>query len=185
MNVMRKILRFGVIGLSIWGALLAVVLAQAANPVVSVAEVDLTRYSGKWFEIASFPMFFQRKCVADTTAEYKANGSGGIRVVNRCTTEKGVDEAVGVATVVPEFGNSRLKVSFFWPFTGDYWILGLDPEYRWAVVGSPNRKYLWILSRTAKLPAPLLDAALAAAQGQGFDLKELRYTSQKANELSR
>jgi apolipoprotein D and lipocalin family protein len=72
-------------------------------------------------------------------------------------------------------------VSFFWPFSGDYWILGLDPEYRFAVVGSPNRKYLWILSRTPQLPAPLLDAALSAAQAQGFDLKELRYTSQKAN----
>ncbi len=178
---MRKILRFGVIGLSLWGFLLALGQAQTANPVASVASVDLTRYSGKWFEIASFPMFFQRKCVANTTAEYQSNVSGGIRVVNRCATEKGVDEAVGVATVVSGFGNSRLKVSFFWPFSGDYWILGLDPEYRFAVVGSPNRKYLWILSRTPQLPAPLLDAALAVAQAQGFDLKELRYTSQKAN----
>ena len=178
---MRKILGFGVCGLFMWGALLSGGMAQTANPVVSVAEVDLSRYIGKWYEIASFPMFFQRKCVANTTAEYQSNDSGGIRVLNRCNTEKGVDEALGVATVVPGFGNSRLKVSFFWPFTGDYWILGLDPEYRFAVVGSPNRKYLWILSRTPQLPAPLLDAALAAAQAQGFDVKELRYTSQKAN----
>lgn len=178
---MHKKLRFGVIGMFLWAGFLALVLAQTATPVTSVAAVDLTRYSGKWFEIASFPMFFQRQCVANTTAEYQANDRGGIRVVNRCATEKGVDEAVGVATVVPGFGNSRLKVSFFWPFSGDYWILGLDPEYRFAVVGSPNRKYLWILSRTPQLPAPLLDVALASAQAQGFDLKELRYTSQKAN----
>lgn len=178
---MHKKLRFGVIGMFLWVGFLALGLAQTATPVTSVTAVDLTRYSGKWFEIASFPMFFQRQCVANTTAEYQANDRGGIRVVNRCATEKGVDEAVGVATVVPGFGNSRLKVSFFWPFSGNYWILGLDPEYRFAVVGSPNRKYLWILSRTPQLPAPLLDVALASAQAQGFDLKELRYTSQKAN----
>ena len=76
------------------------------------------------------------------------------------------------------FGNSRLKVSFFWPFKADYWVLGLDPEYRWAMVGNPNRKYLWLLSRTPQLPSALLEAALASATAQGFDLRQLRYTVQ-------
>ena len=153
-------------------------LAQA--PVASVPSVDLARYAGKWFEIASFPMFFQRNCIGDTTAEYAAADNGAIRVRNRCRTDSGFDEANGKATVVEGSGNSRLLVSFFWPFKADYWVVGLDPEYRWAVVGNPNRKYLWVLSRTAQLPPAQLEAALASARAQGFDLGELRYTAQTA-----
>lgn len=152
--------------------------AQAQTPVGSVPAVDLARYSGKWYELASFPMFFQRNCVGDTTAEYTALADGAIEVHNRCRTEGGFNEATGRATVVPGFGNGRLKVSFFWPFKADYWIVGLDPQYRWAVVGNPNRKYLWILSRTPQLPAELLANALSAAQAQGFDLTQLKYTEQ-------
>jgi apolipoprotein D and lipocalin family protein len=154
----------------------AAVLAQA--PVVSVPSVDLLRYSGKWFEVASFPMFFQRNCVADTTAEYTAAADGALSVHNRCRTDAGYDDATGKATVVEGFGNSRLKVSFFWPFKADYWVLGLDPDYRWAVVGNPNRKYLWVLSRTPQLPPKLMEAAQASAAAQGFDLTQLRTTVQ-------
>jgi apolipoprotein D and lipocalin family protein len=157
-------------------------LAQSAGPVVapvaSVAAVDLARYVGKWFEIASFPMFFQRQCVGDTTASYALGADGRVEVTNRCRTESGFDEANGIATVVEGWRNSRLKVSFFWPFKSDYWVLGLDDDYRWAVVGNPNRKYLWVLSRTPQLPKPLLDAALTSATAQGFDLSQLRYTTQ-------
>ena len=147
-------------------------------PVASVASVDLARYVGKWFEIGSFPMFFQRDCVGDTTAEYTLAPDGRVKVNNRCRSQKGFDEAIGTATVVDGFANSRLKVSFFWPFKADYWVIGLDADYRWAVVGNPNRKYLWVLSRTPQLPKPLLEAALAAATAQGFDLSQLRYTMQ-------
>lgn len=153
-------------------------MALAQAPVASVPSVDLARYSGKWFEIASFPMFFQRNCVADTTAEYSAAADGSIAVRNRCRTESGFDEATGKATPVEGFGNGRLKVSFFWPFKSDYWVLGLDPEYRWAVVGNPNRKYLWVLSRTPQLPSALMEAARASALAQGFDLSQLRTTVQ-------
>jgi len=156
-------------------------LAQA--PVASVPSVDLVRYGGRWFEIASFPMFFQRNCVADTTAEYAPAAGGEISVRNRCRTKSGFDEATGKATVVEGFGNSRLKVSFFWPFKADYWIVGLDSEYRWAVVGNPNREYLWVLSRTAQLPPGLLEAALASASAQGFDLSQLRYTAHTAQSV--
>jgi apolipoprotein D and lipocalin family protein len=87
-----------------------------------------------------------------------------------------MQEATGHATVVEGSANARLKVSFFWPFKADYWVIGLDPDYRWAMVGNPNRKYLWLLSRTPQLPKPLLDAALASASAQGFDLSQFRYT---------
>lgn len=158
--------------------LIAPSMALAQAPVASVPSVDLARYSGKWFEIASFPMFFQRNCVADTTAEYSAAADGSIAVRNRCRTESGFDEATGKATPVEGFGNGRLKVSFFWPFKSDYWVLGLDPEYRWAVVGNPNRKYLWVLSRTPQLPPALMEAARASALAQGFDLSQLHTTVQ-------
>ena len=151
---------------------------HAEAPVASVAAVDLARYAGKWYEIASFPMFFQRQCIGDTTAEYALTPDGDVSVTNRCRTERGFDEARGSATVVEGSHNARLKVSFFWPFRSDYWVIGLDPDYRWAVVGNPNRKYLWVLSRTPRLPPALLDAALGAAAAQGFDLTKLRYTAQ-------
>ena len=151
---------------------------RAEAPAASVPELDLTRYAGKWYEIGSFPMFFQRQCIGDTTAEYRLTPEGDVSVTNRCRTESGFDEARGTATVVEGSGNARLKVSFFWPFRSDYWVFGLDGDYRWAVVGNPNRKYLWVLSRTPQLPKNLLDAALKAAATQGFDLTRLRYTAQ-------
>ncbi|QLG89897.1 lipocalin family protein [Chitinibacter bivalviorum] len=156
-------------------------LAEAETPaeVRSVAAVDLSRYVGQWYEIAKFPMFFQRNCVADTTANYSSNPDGSIKVVNRCRTESGeFDQAEGKATVVENTHNSQLKVSFFWPFKADYWVIGLDPAYRWAVVGNPNRKYLWILSRTPQLADSDLAAAQIAATAQGYDLRNLDYTKQ-------
>ena len=154
--------------------------ALAETPVASVARVDLSRYAGKWFEIAAFPMYFQRDCVGDTTAEYALATDGSVSVTNRCRTDSGFDEADGKATVVEGSNNARLKVSFFWPFRSDYWVIGLDPDYRWAVVGNPNRRFLWVLSRTPQLPQEMLDAALKAAADQGYDLKQLRYTAQGA-----
>ena len=151
---------------------------HAETPVASVPELDLTRYLGKWYEIASFPMYFQRRCIGDTSAQYGLTPDGDVSVTNRCRTDSGFDEAKGKATVVEGTGNARLKVSFFWPFRSDYWVVGLDADYRWAVVGNPNRKYLWVLSRTPQLPNTLLDDALKAAAKQGFDLAKLRYTVQ-------
>lgn len=155
--------------------------AQAAeSKVTSVAAVDLARYAGEWYEVAAFPMFFQRHCVGDTTANYELALDGSVKVTNRCRTQNGVDEANGRATVVEGSANSRLKVSFFWPFKADYWVIGLDADYRWALVGNPNRKFLWLLSRTPQLPQPLLEAALASAKAQGYDLSQLRYTPHDA-----
>jgi apolipoprotein D and lipocalin family protein len=150
--------------------------AHADAPVRSVDKVDLGRYAGRWFEIASFPMFFQRQCVGDTTAQYTLRPDGDISVVNRCRTEEGFDQASGKAWAVEGTGNAQLKVSFFWPFRSDYWVIGLDEDYQWAVVGNPNRKYLWVLSRTPQPGRESLDKALQAARNQGFDLTQLRYT---------
>jgi apolipoprotein D and lipocalin family protein len=152
--------------------------ATAESPVSSVPALDMTRYAGKWFEIANFPMFFQRNCVGDTTAEYGMTPGGDISVTNRCRTNEGFDEARGKAWAVEGTGNAQLKVSFFWPFRSDYWVIGLGQDYQWAAVGNPNRKYLWILSRTRQLPKEQLDAALKSAADNGYDLSQLRYTRQ-------
>jgi apolipoprotein D and lipocalin family protein len=171
MNISRR--------LALLAALLAPagVIAQGAD-VASVPQVDLARYAGKWYEIAAFPMFFQRNCLGDTTAEYTLRDDGEVTVDNRCRTASGTDRALGRAWAVADGGNARLKVSFFWPFRSDYWIIGLDDDYRWAVVGNPNRKYLWILARTPQLPDADIARALATAAAQGYDLSQLVYTRQ-------
>ncbi|MGL4997352.1 MAG: lipocalin family protein, partial [Deefgea sp.] len=110
-------------------------MATDLPPVQSVPQVDLARYVGTWHEVARFPMYFQNQCVGDVTANYSKMDNGKIKVINRCRTQDGeFTEAEGSASVVDNTNNSQLKVSFFWPFRSDYWIIGLDPEYRWAVV---------------------------------------------------
>jgi len=146
----------------------------------TVERVDLSRYLGLWHEVARLPQRFQDsaslRCV-DTTAEYAAAGPGRIAVVNSCTNA--LDPALprrvaeGHAYVVEGSEGSRLRVTFFWPFYGDYWVLGLHPEYRWALVGSPSRQSLWMLSRTPALEEVEVQRALDIARRQGFDLGPL------------
>jgi apolipoprotein D and lipocalin family protein len=158
-----------------------------APPVRTVPFVDLDRYAGDWFEIARFPNRFQRQCVGDVRASYGRRADGRIDVVNRCRTAQGQTEARGVARLVDEQGHARLKVRFApswlsWlpPVWGDYWIIGLAPDYSWAVVGDPGREYLWILARTPRLDAGSMAAARAAAQDNGFDVGQLVQTAQEA-----
>nr|WP_314072741.1 lipocalin family protein [uncultured Roseococcus sp.] len=146
----------------------------------TVASVDLTRYSGRWHEVARLPQRFQDnsslRC-EEVTATYFPAAAGGISVLNECANAldpvRRLQSARGTAYPVEGSNNTRLRVSFFWPFFGDYWVLGLDPDYQWAVVGTPNRQYLWILSRTPSLPAPQMEQALGIARAQGFDLSRL------------
>lgn len=119
----------------------------------TVEFVDLDRYAGRWFEIARYPTPFQRQCEKNTTAEYAPRKCGRLYLENRCTRKDGVTECVkGTARVADSGTNAKLKVKFspFMP-AGDYWIIDLDPSYRWAVVGEPKRRFLWILSRTPRL----------------------------------
>jgi apolipoprotein D and lipocalin family protein len=150
---------------------------HAADP-RTVASVDLGRYAGRWFEVARFPNDFQSQCVRDVTATYQSRDDGSLDVVNRCRTATGeMDEAVGVARVADPATHAKLEVRFapsflsFLPFVwGDYWVLGLDPQYRWAVVGTPDRADLWILARTPALADADYQAALSVAAAQGFDV---------------
>lgn len=144
-----------------------------------VPRVELDRYVGTWYEIARYPNRFQRQCVADTTATYELRPDGKIRVINRCRKGDGkIDTAKGTARVVDKQTNAKLKVTFFWPFSGDYWIIDLDPDYRYAVVGAPSRKYLWILSRTPQLDEATYRRILERVAAQGFDVNRLVKTPQ-------
>jgi apolipoprotein D and lipocalin family protein len=143
--------------------------------------VDLDRYAGDWFEVTRYPNWFQRRCAGDVRASYARRPDGRIDVVNRCAQADGSEiEAHGVAKVTDALTRAKLKVRFapavlsFLPFVwGDYWIIGLADDYTWAVVGSPDRKYLWILARTPRLDGEAFERALAAARASGFDTGRL------------
>ena len=151
-----------------------------SNAPATVASVDLPRYLGTWFEIARLPMRHEPEDFTDITAHYSLQDNGKMRVRNRALDGKGeLEESVGEATVV-DASNGKLEVTFLpeglrWiPFTkGDYWILKLDPDYTTALVGSPNRKYLWLLSRQPRLDETTTQQYLAHAREQGFDLADL------------
>lgn len=154
------------------------------NPVRTVEQVDLHRYLGDWFEIARFPNRFQRNCAGDVRASYASRADGRLDVINRCRTADGIVEARGVARVVDARTSAKLKVRFapamlsFLPFVwGDYWILGLASDYSWAVVGSPDRSYLWILARTTEMDAEAFRSAVDVARGNAFDVDRLIRTS--------
>jgi apolipoprotein D and lipocalin family protein len=169
-------------------ALLMVAASLQSDQVRTVDVVDLDRYLGDWFEIARFPNRFQRACTGDVRATYARRSDGRIDVVNRCRATDGhVIEARGVARVVDARTSAKLKVRFapavlsFLPLVwGDYWILGLADDYSWAVVGSPDRAYLWILARTPTLETERLDAARAVARANGFDTDRLAMTRHTA-----
>lgn len=148
--------------------------AQEPPPLATVQNVDLARYMGAWYEIARFDHFFQKGCLGSSAA-YSLLPDGEIEVINRCVNEKdgSVREAKGRAWSVDPGGNARLKVSFFWPFRTDYWIIDLGKEYEYAVVGDPKRKYLWILARKPVMDDVVYKRILDAAARQGFDIDRL------------
>ena len=169
-------------------ALLALVAAlcvtsctsMVAAPLPTVAAVDVPRYMGRWYEIAKLPNRFQASCASDTVARYRLRGDG-VEVLNRCRRVDGsVNSIRGSAKVVAGAGGARLRVSFFWPIYGDYWVLALDPSYETVLVGEPSRKYAWILSRSPVLDDVRLQALLARAQALGFDRDAFVRTRQAA-----
>ena len=158
------------------------------QPLKVVPEVDLNRYMGTWYEIARLPNSFQNKCVGDVTATYTLMDDGDIMVVNRCQKENGeFSEAKGRAKrASDDEPNSKLKVRFapaflsFLPFVwGDYWLIILSPDYTYAVIGEPDRKYLWILSRTPSMDEITLQGILEQVRQKGYDLAGLVITKNR------
>ena len=165
---------------------LAAATAGAAGkpPPQTVDSVDLQRYAGLWYEIAKIPNRFQRKCASGTTAEYTLREDGMIGVVNRCIeADGGVSKAAGVARVVDAATGAKLEVSFvrlfgFQLFWGDYWIIGLGPGYEYAVIGHPDRRYGWVLARSAALGDEQWAAVQTILREQGYDPGEFEMTAQ-------
>ena len=144
-----------------------------------VPYVELEKYLGEWYEIAHLPAKFQEGC-NETTATYTLSKNGGISVLNRCTKDGKMKQAKGKAKVVDKNSNAKLKVTFFWPFYGDYWIIKLGNNYDYSVVGTPNRKYLWILNRTPQMDDNLYSQIIEYVKSKGFDTNKLIKTFQKA-----
>jgi apolipoprotein D and lipocalin family protein len=143
-----------------------------------VPQVDLKKYLGKWYEIAHLPARFQEGC-DETTATYTLSEDGGISVLNECIKDGKAKQAKGKAKVVDKNSGAKLKVTFFWPFYGDYWIIKLGKDYDYSVVGTPSRKYLWILSRTPKMDDKLYSQLLEFVKSKGFDISNLIITKHK------
>lgn len=146
----------------------------------TVDYVDINRYTGKWYEIAAFPQSFQKGCFC-STAEYFTTDDDYIKVVNSCrkdSPEGELKQAEGKAFIEPNTGNAKLTVQFFWPFRGKYWIIELDENYSYVVVGHPNREYLWILSRTPEMPNETYDMLIKRIYDKGFDTTRLQKSVQ-------
>ena len=149
----------------------------APAPLRTVEQVDLERYLGTWHEIARYPFRIQEQCARDTVAIYNARDDGAIGVLNRCLRADGsVFAAEGVAQVIDKQSKARLQVSFLPAWLrwlpvgrGDYWVIDLAPDYRYAVIGEPQRRYLWILARTPQLDAQTFRGITERLAAQGYD----------------
>lgn len=151
-----------------------------APPLDAVLALDLERYLGKWYEIAKYPVTFEEGLFA-VTAEYSLREDGNIRVVNSgnegAFTGK-LKSIEGKAWIPDPKEPAKLEVQFFWPFSADYWVIALAPDYRWAVVGEPDRSYLWILSRMPSLPDAEYAAILERIEALGYDTRLLELMPQ-------
>ncbi|WP_139921055.1 lipocalin family protein [Hymenobacter sp. DG01] len=182
----RRPVLFTVIGATVATGVAAYAYARRKlHPTLpTVAHVNLHKYMGLWYEVARLPARFEKGC-QHVTAEYKLLPDGKVRVVNTCHKEGlngPVKKATATARAVDDT-NSKLKVQFFWPFEGDYWILDLDlSDYRYALVGEPGRENLWILSRTPHLDRSIRDRLVAHARELGFPVENLLFTPQPISE---
>lgn len=160
----------------IWILLLATACTSSKElPIVD--SVSLAKYSGKWYEIARLPQTFEKHC-ACVTAEYSILNENKIKVKNTCwdTTSNKFKVSEGRAKPINGFNNAALDVQFFWPFSGGYYVMALDSNYKYALIGNPNRKYLWILSRNPSLDESTFNDLKSIARENGYDLSSLIQT---------
>ncbi|TWI54145.1 apolipoprotein D and lipocalin family protein [Pseudomonas duriflava] len=164
--------------------------SKTSAPPATVGALDLDRYQGTWYEWARLPMFFQRNCV-ESEAHYRLRSDGRIDVLNRCQTRSGEwDEATGIAAPIAPGVTDRLEVRFDTWFSGvlpnvakgPYWVLYVDPDYQTALVGSPDRKYLWLLARQPNVMAAPRDTLLRIAHEKGYDTAKLVWRGETSSQ---
>ncbi len=162
-------------------SLAILISCNSQKPVLKTVEkVAIKKYLGVWYDIANYPQRFQAGCQC-TTAEYALSEKGYVIVTNRClkgVNQEEIAEAKGKAFIVDAKSNAKLKVQFFWPFSGKYWIIDLAEDYSYAVVGHPNRKYLWILSRIPVMQENVYSDILLRLTKQGYDINKIVKTNQ-------
>ena len=167
--------------------LLALLMGPAWSqtlPLVPVQTLDVPRYMGRWYEVARFPNWFQKKCVSDSFAEYTLLPDARVRVLNRCRLQSGeMEQALGLARQIGAPDSAKLKVRFapgwlsWLPWVwGDYWVVDLDDAYQLVAVSEPRREYLWILSRSPQPDASRYAALLARLAAMGLDIGRLEKT---------
>jgi apolipoprotein D and lipocalin family protein len=149
---------------------------QSRRAEETVDSVDLHRYAGKWYEIAAFPAWFEEGCRC-TTAEY-VHMDEYVEVKNSCIRNGEPANREARAYPVPGSGDSMLKIRYVWPFKSDYWILALDDRYQYAMVGHPEKKYLWIMSRTPQMDEDVYQSLVNQALDKGYDVSRLRRSDQ-------
>jgi apolipoprotein D and lipocalin family protein len=194
MNTMTRLLNRSLItalcfSLSAW-APLASAQAQSSDaspaPLEAITSLDVPRYMGTWYEIAKYPNWFQKRCIANTSATYAVQPNGMLQVLNRCQKEDGsMSEALGAAKQVGDANSPKLEVRFapawlsFLPFVwGNYWVIDLDPQYQLAAVSEPSRKYLWVLSRSKTVEPKAYEALLQRLKQKGFNLDAIEISKQ-------
>lgn len=155
----------------------AFAIATRNKPLKTVSHIELEKYLGTWYEIAKFPQNFEKGCT-HVTAAYSLRDDGKIDIVNSCMKDGLPKIAEGIASIGDKESNAKLDVQFQWPFSGKYWIIALAPDYSYAVVGHPNRKYLWILCRKPVMDNMTYNHLVLVAAGRGFDIRKLVKTVQ-------
>ena len=168
---MRKL----VLALGMFGCLLGMSGAAGGQTATAVPQLDLNRYMGSWYMVARLPDKREKACIGGALVLYAAGEKAGrFQMVTSCQTKgNNVDAHNASGKVADKLGDGKLKVSYLWPFTHKYWVLAVGPAYEWALVGNPNHKELWVLSRTEVMKPEVLEEVEGKASAEGFDRGKL------------
>jgi apolipoprotein D and lipocalin family protein len=160
--------------------MIALVLSLALAQTADTVPLDVDRYMGTWYEIARFDSFYQRGCVA-SSAEYSRQGSD-VKIINRCFdgSLEGKQKIVEGKAWVPDAKEpGKLRVQFFWPFSGPYWVIDIADDYSWALIGHPEKKSCWVFSRTPAMDDTLYQTLIGKLKARGYDTTRLIKPVQK------
>ena len=180
--VKRRVVRMGMRLGTVVGMMVLLALGQASRgqTVSAVPSLDLPKFTGNWYEIARLPTKRDKSCDHDSVVLIAlGDKKDSLQLVIACQTKKGFTQVRNVdGKPEDKTSDGKLKVTTIWPFTRKYWVLAVDPNYDWALVGSPNHKELWVLARALTMDAPLLATIEGKASAEGFDTGKLISTPQ-------